>query len=310
MAIHEALLGHGVFTEFSVVNVLNRYKDYRLAPDTTSGDNIDRFIQALKDMQIASVWVQLFTRSGDCETRPASVAMRKDLLARLVKADIQWAGWGYCAGSNWDRDIGLIRGFARDLGMSAFVIDAEPEEKKDVWSKSDFDDFTKAVNTLMGTQNLGLSTWPVLRVQDSKANPVIELMKIAAPRVCLFAPQAYWMNFPSKVHYNLGFKPSDYPKNDPTAYVRLVIDSWQHDGFTNPLLISGQSYWGEGSPSMKIMEAKVAQFITTFANWSKIVGFNWYHGGMKSTPKSGAMSDAMIASIIAGRLGTKPYQTS
>jgi hypothetical protein len=108
----------------------------------------------------------------------------------------------------------------------------------------------------------------------------------SASRVCVFAPQAYWMNFPGKPHYNLGFKPKDYPRNDPTAYVRLVIDAWRLDGFDNPLVISGQSYWGEGSPSRKTMENKADRFVKTFSDWSKIVGF-WYHAARAALPNRG-----------------------
>jgi len=310
MSIHKAFFGHGTFTEFSVTNALDRFKNYQStnASAAPPKDSIDRFIFALTDMQISSVWIQLFSRSGDVETTPSKLKLRRDLITRLGQANVAWAGWGYCAGKNWERDLKLINGFRQGLGMSAFVIDAEPEKGKDVWREKDFDQFTAAISNLFGTDNLALSTWPVLRLQDEPKNPVIKFMKIAAPRVCLFAPQAYWMNFPSKPHYKLGFKPGDYPKNDPVAYVRLVIDSWRLDGINNPLVISGQSYWGEGSPARKTMEGKVEQFVQKFADWPKIIGFNWYHGGQKSTAKVGAMSDAMIASIVRGKLGSKPYQ--
>src|SRR4051812_36260884 len=102
MSIHKALLGHGIFTEFSVANAIDRYGSYR--SERVSGrpaeDSIDRFVQVLTEMQISSVWIQLFSRSGDCETRPTRIKMRKDLISTLQKAGIQWAGWGYCAGAN------------------------------------------------------------------------------------------------------------------------------------------------------------------------------------------------------------------
>jgi hypothetical protein len=262
-------------------------------------------------MQISTVWIQLFTRSstGDVDPTPAGAKLRKDLIARLGGAGIKVAGWGYCAAKNRDRDVGLIKKFRDDLGISAFVIDAEPEKGKDVWTKSAFDAFTQAVNGLYGTDNLALSTWPVLQIQDEPANPVIELMGIAAPRVSLFAPQAYWMKYPVKVHYNsTGLKEADFPRNDSVSFVRLVIAAWRKLGFTTPLVVSGQAYWGEGSPPKKTMEAKVDRFAQTFADWPQIVGFNWYHAGKANTNADGSMSDEMIKSIAAGKLGTKPYQ--
>src|SRR5262245_55492229 len=135
MSIHKAFVGHGIFTEFSVTNALDRYKNYqstnRAAP--APNDSIDRFILALKDMDISNVWIQLFSRPGDVESKPATVALRKDLIDRLGKANIQWAGWGYCAGKNSERDVDLIKGFQQDLKMPAFVIDAEPGNGGDMW---------------------------------------------------------------------------------------------------------------------------------------------------------------------------------
>ena len=322
MAIHQAFLGHGIFTEFSIKPVLARFKTYA-SPNPTHPaprDEIDRFIFALKDMDIRSVWIQLFSRGGDFDSKNAK--LRQDLIARLGTAGIHWAGWGYCAGRNWKKDIDLIKSLRADLGMQAFVIDAEPgntvwpdpqdktKRLPDLWELDDFDDFTKAVHKLFGTDNLALSTWPVLKIQDDekKQNPVIKLMRIAAPRVCLFAPQAYWMTFPKQVHYNLGYKEKDFPRDNPASYVRLVIRSWRDLKFTNPLVISGQAYWGENSPAQKKMEAKAAQFINEFADWPEIVGFNWYHAGSKNSAEEGSMSDAMIASIAAGKLADKPYQ--
>jgi len=32
------------------------------------------------------------------------------------------------------------------------------------------------------------------------------------------------------------------------------------------------------------MEAKVDKFVSNFSDWSKIIGFNWYHGGEITRP--------------------------
>jgi hypothetical protein len=68
--------------------------------------------------------------------------------------------------------------------------------------------------------------------------------------------------------------------------------------------------WGEGSPPQAGMEAKAAKFIATYADWPKIIGFNWYHGGSHNTAAEGSMSDSMIQSIAATDLGTKPYKAA
>ncbi len=320
MAINPAFAGHGIFTEGSVTTVLKRYEQYQSPSGGNPHDSIDRFILALKDMNIASVWIQLFNRRGEFDT--SHEALRKQLITKLGQANINWAGWGYCAGVNWQRDKTLISDLRDKLGMTAFVIDAEPGNEvipnpadptnplPDLWSESDFDKFTNGVQQSFGKNDLAVSTWPVLKLQDSGSNPVVKLMKIAAPRVCLFAPQAYWMTFPNHHHYDAGFSKQDYPPNDPVSYVRLVIDSWRLAGINNPLVVSGQAYWGEGSPPQATMEAKVDKFVSNFSDWSKIIGFNWYHGGGDNTAAEGSMSDKMIKSISAAKLGAKPYQTA
>jgi hypothetical protein len=318
MTIHKAFLGHGIFTEGSVTVVLGRYANYQSPNGGNPQDDVDRFILALKDMNIAAVWIQLFSRRGEFDTNHES--LRQKLITKLGQAGILWAGWGYCAGNNWQRDKTLIASLKNKLGMSAFIIDAEPGNRvipnsadsahplPDLWALNDFDQFIEANNQLFGKDNLAVSTWPVLKLQNTASNPVTQLMRIAANRVCAFAPQAYWMTFPNHVHYNAGFSQQTYPPNDPTSYVRLVIDSWAAEGITNPLVISGQSYWGEGSPAQGIMNGKVGQFASNFGDWSKIIGFNWYHGGGANTAADGSMSDAMIAAIGPAQLGGKPYK--
>ncbi len=322
MAINKALLRHGIFTEFSVNNALTRFAKYGAAPGApppTNAQRIERFIKALKDMEISTVWMQLFTRSGDVELRDNHDyrALRTSLIAALNQAQINWAGWGYCAGANWVRDAGLIEKFRDDLHMTAFVIDAEPEEGKDDWTEADFDAFTGKVNQLFGADNLALSTWPILEFQDTVANPVIKYMKAAAPRVSLFAPQAYWMDYPGDPHYN-DFSFKKYPRSDPTAFVHLVIDAWKNYGFNRPLVVTGQVYWqleklrkDGGTPSQDSMAAKVYQFGKKFTDWSKIAGFNWYHAGLDANSNlSGSMSDDMVMHIADGHFGAKAYQNA
>lgn len=323
MALNKAFLGHSIFTQLSIRGALTRFQNYGAAPGALPPNDtqrIDRFIQALKDMQIATVFIQLFSREGDVETNVTDRAARTNLITALGQAGINWAGWGYCAGNNCATNKNLIVSLKTGLGMLAFMIDAEPgntvipnpanpsKPLPDLWAQTDFDDFTSYLQQQFGTDNLALTTWPILQIQDGSTNPVVALMRIAAPRVGAFVPQAYWMNFPTNIHYRtLDLSPNVYPPNDPDSYVRMVIKSWSMLNFTNPLVIAGQAYWGEGGPDQPTMEAKVASFTSKFTGWQQIFGFGWYHAGQTDSPPD-AMSDAMIATIKQAKLGAKPYQ--
>ena len=70
MTINKACLGHGIFTELSVTRALARYTAY-VSPNPAiphPADSIDRFINAIIDMNIAYVWIQLFSHGRDYES--------------------------------------------------------------------------------------------------------------------------------------------------------------------------------------------------------------------------------------------------
>ena len=206
--------------------------------------------------------------------------------------------------------------------MKAFVIDAEPgndipdpdhpnQRMKDKWKLTDFDRFVEDINTLFGIDNLAISTWPLLQFHVDPDFDSVELMKKAVGRVCLFAPQVYWMNHPSRSHER-DFDPRVFTPHNPEAYIRLVLEAWRRIGITTPFVISGQNYWeptddGEGTPTRTVMEAKLRQVVRDFAGWNQILGFNWYHAGLPNNSEDeGSMSDDMINSIAAARLDQKP----
>ena len=310
MAINKAFLGHGIFTEYSITNALGRFRNYGGGvPATTPSQQIARFVTAMKDMDIRNVWIQIFTRHQKFDMDPANAQLRKDLITALSHANIPWAGWGYCAGANAARDMTWIQQFKAELNMEAFVIDAEPEENKhkDVWTKDDFVNFVSGVSHSFGIDNVALSTWPCVQLREIS---VKTLMKAAEPFVCLFAPQVYWMDYPSNVHYHtLGYSMTDYPPHDPVSFVRMMIRAWADAGFTKPLVMSGQAYWENGSPSKAVMNLKASQFVNHFADWNQILGFNWYHAGKgDDTNATGSMSDEMVATIKTAKLGAKPYK--
>lgn len=336
MAINKAFLGHGIFTEMSVTNAINRYATYVSTnpANPQPADNIDRFINALADMGISNVWIHLFSRGADKENAPGgSPEQRIKLISRLNVRKIPWAGWGYCAGITTAADLVLIKNFKSDpqIAMKAFVIDAEPgndipdpadstKSIKDKWVVSDFNKFVGDVNHLMGTENVAISTWPVLQIKDESAYPLIQMMTGVAPLVCLFAPQAYWMGYPGDPHYD-DFDYIKYPRNDSTAFARLVIDAWQQLPFAvkPALVVTAQAYWeirGKakgGSPSRETMEMKINQLGLKLldSDFRKIVGLNWYNAGAPPGPDSktdGAMSDDMIRYIGNAGFGAKPYK--
>jgi hypothetical protein len=338
MAINKAFLGHGIFTQYSVNDALTQFKGYQSPnPHRAPRDQYDTFIFALQDMKISTVWIQLFTRSQsdptaavDCDLADGGLN-RKTLIARLDQAGINWAGWGYCSGKNWRKSKTLIETLHHDLGMTAFVIDAEPgnliykqnptddeNTLPDIWDPAEFKSFVTALNTEFKTENLAISTWPILQLQDEPANPVIQLMKNVAPLVCLFAPQAYWMGYPGDPHYKK-FDYVKYPRDDSTAFVRLVIDAWQQLSFVvkPSLVVTAQAYWEisdkGGSPSRETMEMKIKQLALNMpdADFQKILGLNWYYAGLPKDPNSkteGSMSNAMIRYIGDARFDAKPYK--
>jgi hypothetical protein len=182
MAVNKAFLGHGIFAEYSIHNAVDRFKDYGGAPATTPKEQIAHFVTATQDMDIHNVWIQIFTRHRKFDMDAASAQLRKDLITALANANIAWAGWGYCPGANATRDLGWIQQFKNDLGMQAFVIDAEPEEntQKDVWTTPDFTNFVRGVSHLFGTDNVALSTWPCVQLREIS---VKTLMKATEPFV-------------------------------------------------------------------------------------------------------------------------------
>ena len=303
MAVHPAFLGHGTFC-YLPDETMRHYSNYpkpAVSPPPAALDPAG-FVKAVADMSMSNVWVRLFGLEGVMDPAPTRM-----LIDALKSAGVQVAGWGYCHGKDPKAERQLAIKQCETYGLTAFVADIEPGRMlggtKSKWDVDDFGDFINALAARFGRDNLGISTWPVLKIQDSPEFPSEKLMKHVADRVAMFAPQAYWMSYPKKVHYDAtGFKESDYPKDDPASFVRLVVDSWRARGFDQNLVVTGQAYWGESGPAQSVLESKLAKFTSTYADWSKIIGFNWWHAGNKL-----AMSPAMIDALVAAKLGSKPF---
>jgi hypothetical protein len=107
------------------------------------------------------------------------------------------------------------------------------------------------------------------------------------------------------VHYQAtGFRESKYPKDSPESFVRVVIDAWRKMDIENPLVVTGQAYWGEGGPSQSVMEDKLETFVATFQFWDQIVGLNWWHAGGVGAK---AMSPKMVDTLVGAKLNDKNY---
>ena len=317
MTIHPAFQGHGTFC-YMPDQIARYYKHYprgfetggmfgRLRglfrPASPSPSVATGFTGALRYMGMSHAWVRLFGLEG---VMPA--AETKALIDSLVAGGISVAGWGYCHGRDWQKEMNLAIDQTRRFGITGFVADIEPGRllggTRSRWKETEFDQFIGGLGDHFGSSNLGVSTWPVLKIQNDPEYPSLRLMQIAADRVAMFAPQAYWMKYPTTVHYNAtGFRPADYPRDDPAAFVRLVIDSWRATGFNQNLVVTGRAYWGEGAPAQSVMESKIKSFGQGFSDWSKIVGFNWWHAGGNNL----GMSPAMIANVAEGNFGAKVY---
>jgi hypothetical protein len=296
MPLHAAFKGHGTFI-FNANGTLQRFKDA-----SGAGPGL---VKAFKSMGFTSAWVRLFGVAGAVANAPTV-----ELLTALRDGGIGVAGWGYCHGADWKTDLKRSVDLCDQYEIDAFIADVEPGNStsmgKTKWSRPDFTKYLDGIAQHFGKDNIGVSTWPVPKIQD--AHDSVALMKIAAPKVGLFAPQAYWMRFPKQVHYDAtGFKKKKYPPYSPEAFVRLVVDAWRKMEIENPLVITGQTYWGEGGPDQSTMEEKLKTFTTTFEAWETIIGFNWWHAGGVGAQ---AMSPNMVATLKAAKLNEKDFADS
>lgn len=318
MSINPAFRGHGVFT-YLPEDTMRYYANYPASmghgpslfermkgifwrSERAAAASPDGFVRAVKDMNMSHVWVRLFGLEGAMPEAPT-----RTLITALKAANINVAGWGYCHGRDWRGELSTALSTMRAQGLTAFVADIEPGRllggTKSKWAIEDFKSFVDGLTSALGKDNVGISTWPVLKIQNDPEYPSMRLMQAVADKVAMFAPQAYWMKYPTTVHYQAtGFTESEFPRNDPESFVRLVVASWRRTGFNRPLVVTGQAYWGEGAPPQAEIERKLETFTRTYSEWSNITAINWWHAG-----GSLAMSRAMQDSLKAARLNDKPY---
>ena len=305
--MHKGFIGHGIFVEGNPIGTLSRYQGYKTSPSMLerlmsmlpdalrpSPDPvalIGKFVEAMNDMAVKSVWLQLFNRHGEIDRDGKGATAQ--LVGALKSASIVPVGWGYCYNKNATTDLALTVMLAQKYALDVFVADVEPgnpvDGTPDNWDTGDFENLMKGLSAHFGKSNLAVSTFANM----ARHPDALSVMRVAEPYVCMYAPQIYWFD------------------NDPAAYARTSLDSWRAAGIATPLVATTQSYWdlSEGTPPQAVMEAKVSKFVGDFANsdYATIVGLNWYHAGGVNSSSSGAMSDSMIQSIAAAHLNAKPF---
>jgi hypothetical protein len=302
MAINPAFFGHGIFLQLEPINGLRRYANYKtpLPPNPTVAQLVDKFVQAITDMHMSSVWFELFTRTGELD--PDGKQGTQELVDGLRAAKIHAIPWGYCWGTNSqypnpnDNDLHRAIGLCNKYKLDCFVADIEPGNKlddgtEDKWDADALKGLLVGLNANFGNDNLGISSFASL--DDNVQSDARKLLPPVTGLVSFCAPQIYWN------------------ARDPVPYAAQSLQSWRNAGVTTELVATVQSYWGTAKGTLQVdMEAKVKGFATTNpdSEWSKIIGLNWYHAGWNDNTVEGAMSNKMIADISGVNLDRKPYK--
>jgi hypothetical protein len=305
MAINQGFLGHGIFLQLEPINGLRRYANYKTPlSNPTTTQLVDKFIQALTDMHMSSVWFELFTRTGvlDQDGKQGT----QELVAGLKAANIQAVPWAYCWGTNSQNadpkqnDLQRAIDLCSQYKLDCFVADIEPWNEitvgettlTDIWDLAALKNLVTGLNNHFGKNNLGISSFANL---DANQQPhARDLLPPLTPLVSFCAPQIYWNS------------------RDPIAWAEQSLQSWRNAGVTTDLVATVQSYWStdDGTPPQGQMETKVTEFVRNYPNseWSKIIGLNWYDAGWNDNQAEGGMSNSMIKDIAACRLDQKPYK--
>jgi hypothetical protein len=138
--INQGFLKHGMFIEGRPISALLRYQNYKTPPSLLSrltmmlpdairpapdpAPLIKNFIQAMNDMSVKSVWLQLFNANGELD--PDGKGATSALVAALESAGIVPVGCGYCYSKNASTDLALASSLCDAYGIDAFVADVEP----------------------------------------------------------------------------------------------------------------------------------------------------------------------------------------
>ena len=195
--MHKGFIGHGIFIEGNPIGSLSRYQGYKNAPSMLerlisllpdalrpSPDPealIGKFVEAMNDMAVKSVWLQLFNRHGEIDRDGKGATAQ--LVGALKSAGIVPVGWGYCYNKNATTDLALTVMLAQKYALDVFVADVEPgnpvDGTPDNWDTGDFENLMKGLSAHFGKSNLAVSTFANM-ARHPDALPV---MRVAEPYV-------------------------------------------------------------------------------------------------------------------------------
>lgn len=290
----EALRGHGCFL-YDPEETIAAY-----------GGSPQALADAMKQAHMRHAWVRLHD-----VTEPMPADLTRSIVQALRQAGVNVAGYGWCHGRDPEWEAHFAAEQMRAYGITHYVANIEQGKVKGKfgpsrWSAHSIGRFGATLRRAMpaGGQVL-VSTYPYI----GEHSP--ELMKAIEPYVDGFAPQVYWFEFPAKWMWPRRDLPASasYRLGDPGSYARLCLDMWRH--YTaKPLVITGQAYWSGNEHSgfrRGEVEAKLGAFVSSFSEYQRIAGLNWWHLGGRSTDRHGAMSPAMLARLRSVNLDRRPF---
>ncbi len=286
MASSNAFRKHGTF----VYEIDETVHDY--------GDNA-KTIAAMKAAEMTHAWVRIH---NDTPYSPAKKIVIKKFITDLKAAGVAVAGWGWCQGNDAAADAQMAAGELADFGLTDYIADIENDVHGANWIPAEVKTFCQKTRPNV-PGSFGITTFPLIDWHEP------ELMKAALPFVDMFNPQVYWLRFPRQDMLNQFKRPSGQPYklNNAAEYADLCLDRWDKLMGATPkdLVITGEAYWGEGTPPMTQLEAedKLDEFLAAWTGFNRVIGLNWWHfGGNK------AMKKRMLTSITNAHLGSKPYK--
>lgn len=294
--LSKAFSGHGTFI-YLASSTLEKYNN-----------DPKMLAKAMKNAGMSHGWVRLHSwnkTTNKPKVEPYTPTRR--LIDGLRDEGIHVAGWGWNQGVEPRTDADIAAEQMDRYGIKDYVADIEHEHSGAIWTKASIRKYFSRLN-----QNLDYDSQVLVSSFGFIGWHSPELMQEAEPYVHGFAPQVYWFYFPKPNMLNRPDLPAGekYPLANPASYTRMCADMWRHY-VSKPLVITGQSYWGESATYTRpVSEKKLTAFLNEFNSWNQIHGFNWWHLGHRGNSLgSGAMSKNMMTQIQAHKLNSKNFKT-
>src|SRR5262245_35745659 len=106
MGLNKAFLRHSMYAEYGIEDLFKRHRMYdSTTPPANDDEWVGRIVQLLTDLDVQTLWIQLFSRPNQKFDDTGPWRIRRDkLIAKLATKGIEWAPWGYCAGNQCVRN--------------------------------------------------------------------------------------------------------------------------------------------------------------------------------------------------------------